>query len=196
MCERVRSHVAEVTMPEPLLTATAGGTAVLAPLLAQWDTSLAMLYERLNGVTDDEYRWPPTPGAADLECGDDGALRVSDEQGPATRTIAWTLGHLADLCWKRADYTDGGHEAPLTYQPFPATAADALAELRAAAARWRSAVAQASAEQALQVGYSSWPVGMDPDLPFVDIVWWVNRELIHHGADMAMVRDLYAVRGA
>jgi hypothetical protein len=182
-------------MPEPSLTATAGGTAVLAPLLAQWDTSLAMLFERLDGLTDDEYRWPPTPGAADLECGDDGALRASARHRAATRTIAWTLAHLADLCWKRADYTDGERAAPLPYQPFPATAVDAIAEVGAATARWRSAVAGASAEQAIEVGYSGWPVGMDPDLPFVDIVWWVNRELIHHGADMATVRDLYAVRG-
>jgi hypothetical protein len=35
---------------------------------------------------------------------------------------------------------------------------------------------------------------MDPDRPFVDIVWWMNRELIHHGGDIAMVRDRYASR--
>ncbi len=52
----------------------------------------------------------------------------------------------------------------------------------------------ATAEQALQVGYSAFPHGMDPDLPFVDIVWWMNRELIHHRADIALVRDLYAHR--
>ena len=32
------------------------------------------------------------------------------------------------------------------------------------------------------------------DLPFVDIVWWLNRELIAHGSDIATVRDLYAAR--
>ena len=48
--------------------------------------------------------------------------------------------------------------------------------------------------QARQVGYSTYPVGMDPDLPFVDIVWWLNRELIAHGADIGTVRDLYSVR--
>ena len=35
---------------------------------------------------------------------------------------------------------------------------------------------------------------MDPDLPFVDIVWWLNRELIAHGSDISTVRDLYAAR--
>jgi hypothetical protein len=177
----------------PVLTSTAGGTPLLAPLLAQWDTSLDMLLERMDGLTDDEYRWAPVPGAADLVDGP-GGLVVSAGSAAATRTIAWTLGHLAGMCWTRADYTDGGHDRPLDYQPFPPAAADAVAEVRSAAARWRSAIADATAEQALQVGYSAFPIGMDPDLPFIDIVWWMNRELIHHGADIAMVRDLYASR--
>lgn len=180
-------------MSEPTLTADAGGTALLNPLLAQWDTSLAMIFDRLNGLTDDEYRWQPTPGAADL-IERDGALHAAPDANQPTRTIAWTLAHLAEMCWVRADYTDGAKNRPLDYGPFPGTVAGALAELRGAADRWRSAVASATAEQAVQVGYSAYPVGMDPDLPFVDIVWWLNRELIAHGSDMATVRDLYAAR--
>jgi hypothetical protein len=179
-------------MSEPTLTATAGGTDLLSPLLAQWDTSLAMILDRLDGLDDAEYRWRPTPDAADLV--DDGAARTTYvESAPGrTRTIAWTLAHLADMCWLRADYTDGDKSRPFESVPFPATAGEAIGEVRAAAARWRAAVAGASAEEAVQVGYSGYPVGMDPDLPFVDIVWWMNRELIAHGADASTVRDLYA----
>ena len=100
------------------------------------------------------------------------------------------------MCWLRADYTDGAKNRPLDYGPFPGRATEAVAELRRAAARWRAAVAGATAEQALQVGYSSYPVGMDPDLPFVDIVWWLNRELIAHGSDIGTIRDIYAARAA
>lgn len=182
-------------MSEQPLTATVGGTALLAPLLAQWDTSLQMILDRLAGLTDDEYRWQPTPGAADLVDNEAGRLVVQLDPPPGTRTIAWTLGHLADMCWARADYTDGGKDRPTDYQPFPGTAAAALDEVRAAAARWRAAVAGATEEQAVQVGYSSWPQGWDRDLPFVDIVWWMNRELIAHGSDMATVRDLYPAQG-
>jgi len=83
----------------------------------------------------------------------------------------------------------------MIFQPFPVTADAALAEVRAATARWRAALVGASAEQAEQIGYSAWPEGMDRDLPFVDIAWWMNRELIAHGSDAATVRDLYASRG-
>jgi hypothetical protein len=180
-------------MSEPTLTATAGGTELLSPLLAQWDTALTMLLDRLEGITDDEYRWQPTPGAADL-VEQDGVFRAEQDADQPTRTIAWTLAHLTDMCRLRADYTDGDKNLPLEYGPFPATADAAVRELWAAAKRWRDAVAGASLEQALQVGYSTYPVGMDPDLPFVDIVWWLNRELIAHGSDIATVRDLYGAR--
>jgi hypothetical protein len=29
-------------------------------------------------------------------------------------------------------------------------------------------------------------------LPFIAIVWWTNRELIHHLAEIALLRDLWA----
>ncbi|MEU4495589.1 hypothetical protein AB0F96_19570 [Streptomyces sp. NPDC023998] len=32
---------------------------------------------------------------------------------------------------------------------------------------------------------------MSPDEPFIAIVWWVNREVLHHGAEIALIRDLY-----
>lgn len=31
--------------------------------------------------------------------------------------------------------------------------------------------------------------------PFVDIVWWVDQELLHHGAEIALIRDPYRARG-
>jgi hypothetical protein len=33
-----------------------------------------------------------------------------------------------------------------------------------------------------------------PEEPFMDLVWWVNQELLHHGAEIALIRDLYRAR--
>jgi len=30
--------------------------------------------------------------------------------------------------------------------------------------------------------------------PIIEIVWWVNQELLHHGAEIALLRDLYRMR--
>jgi hypothetical protein len=27
--------------------------------------------------------------------------------------------------------------------------------------------------------------------PFIEIVWWVNQELPHHGVEIALLRDLH-----
>ncbi|MEU2408614.1 DinB family protein, partial [Streptomyces rubiginosohelvolus] len=44
------------------------------------------------------------------------------------------------------------------------------------------------------VGYSTYPNGSDAEDLFVDIVWWVNQEVLHHGAEIALLRDLYRAR--
>jgi hypothetical protein len=43
-------------------------------------------------------------------------------------------------------------------------------------------------------GYGQYPYGLDPGLPFIAIVWWVNREFIHYAAEAALLRDLWQAR--
>ena len=31
----------------------------------------------------------------------------------------------------------------------------------------------------------------DAEEPFIEVVWWVNQEVLHHGAEIALLRDLY-----
>jgi hypothetical protein len=138
----------------------------LAPLLAQLDTSLAMALDRMQGLSDDEFRWSPAPDAATIAPDGRGRLRPvrPPDDKPRTRTIAWLIGHLGEMALLRADYTDG---AALESLP------DHELDL---------------------VGRSDFPWGLDRELPILDIVWWMNRELIHHTAEVAFVRDLYTTR--
>jgi hypothetical protein len=39
-------------------------------------------------------------------------------------------------------------------------------------------------------------LGLDPQIPFIGIIRWTNRELIHHLAEVALLRDLYAASAA
>ena len=43
---------------------------------------------------------------------------------------------------------------------------------------------------------ASYPGGLDLELPLLDIVWWVNKELLEHAAEIWYVRDLYAALAA
>lgn len=174
--------------------------ARLAPLLAQFDTSVEVLQERLAGIDDHEWRWEPAPNVFTVRPYGDGWRRDrEDERDPCgtVRTIAWLAGHLAEMGLLRADYTDGSHD--LTPQglctQWPGTAEEGVAFLFDGLQRWRDTLSRMDDDDIGTVGRSQMPWGLDPHLPLLDIVWWVNRELIHHAAEIAFVRDLYAQLG-
>jgi hypothetical protein len=168
----------------------------IAPLLAQLDTSLAMALERMHGTTDDEFFWAPSAGASTVAIGADGRLGpvpVPDD-APRTRTIAMLAGHLGEMAFLRADYTDGEHRMTHDDLVWPDRASTGIDFIRDGWARWRTAIDGLDDAELDVVGRCDFPRGLDPDLPILDIVWWMNRELIHHTAEIAFVRDLYATR--
>ncbi|MER6926257.1 DinB family protein, partial [Streptomyces spiralis] len=63
-----------------------------------------------------------------------------------------------------------------------------------AATAWRQALLSTDDVALDTVGHSTYPHGSDPDDVFLDVVWWVNQELLHHGAEIALLRDLFRTR--
>jgi hypothetical protein len=59
---------------------------------------------------------------------------------------------------------------------------------------WRAVLVSADDAALDMVGRSTYPYGSDPEDPFIDSVWWMNQELLHHGAEIALLRDLYRAR--
>jgi hypothetical protein len=145
----------------------------LRPLLALWDTSAEMLLERLEGVTDEEWTWQPAP---------------------TLRSLSWTAIHLGELGTLRSDWTTGSHSLRREDLTWPETATEGMAAMKVGLDAWRGTLGEVDDEDLDTVGRSAFPDGLDPQLPLIDIAWWNTRELIHHGADMATVRDMYAVR--
>lgn len=176
-------------------------------LLDQLRTSRGFAADRLAGLSDDEYFWEPAPAAwsirrrgAAVTAGAYGAgewrLDFADpepEPAPVT-TIAWRLGHLYAGFALRWEWTFGGREKLYNDLAFAGTATDALDRLWRTVDRWHGDVAALSDDQLDTVGFGQFPRGLDPHLPFVCIVWWMNRELIHHAAEAALLRDLWSAR--
>ncbi|MFW6074607.1 MAG: DinB family protein [Chloroflexota bacterium] len=183
----------------------------LAPLLSQFDFGSESLLERVAGMKDEEYFWEPVEGCWSVRRHDEGrGVRIlgrgdwgleyepiphdSPEPSPFT-TIAWRVAHLASATALRADWTVGSKS--LLYDDFemPSSATAGIAALEDATAAWREALTTATTDTDLdQIGRSEFPVGLDPDMPFIEIAWWVNKELIHHGAEIALLRDLWAAK--
>lgn len=161
---------------------------------------------RLAGLTDDEYLWEPVPDAwsirpralARTSMAAGGGDRVIDfeypEPAPApVTTIAWRLGHITvGVFGARNASHFGGPPMDYFTVDWPASADDALARLDDVYAVWVAGVAALDdAALARPVGAAEGPYA---DQPYSTLVLHIHREAIHHLAEVALLRDLYAHR--
>ncbi|MFF5703093.1 DinB family protein [Streptomyces sp. NPDC012794] len=168
---------------------------------------------RVVPMTDEEYLWEPVAdcwsvrrrtdgpgpratllaGARTGEWGRDAASYPHPWPPPLT-TLAWRLSHLTEMLTLRADHTAGTRRLTRDDHPVTGDAAGAVAAFATAADAWHTALLSVDEAALDTVGYCTYPHGSDAEEPFVDIVWWVNQEVLHHGAEIALLRDLYRAR--
>lgn len=165
-----------------------------------WEHQLRLRYE---GLTDDEYFWEPAPGCWSVRPRGTSTAPVQAGVGdftidfafpepspPPVTTVAWQLGHLIVGVLAMRNASHFGREA-VDYQShtYAGTAAEALGQLDDELGRWREGVT-ALGEDGLTrpSGPSEGPYA---DRPLAVLVLHINRELIHHGAEIALLRDLY-----
>jgi hypothetical protein len=83
----------------------------------------------------------------------------------------------------------GGPPDDYATHRYPGDAATALAQLDAAYAGWIGGVRRlAPGEMARAIGPAEGPWA---DRPMAELVLHINREMLHHGAEVALLRDLY-----
>ncbi|HSB86611.1 MAG TPA: DinB family protein [Ilumatobacteraceae bacterium] len=179
-------------------------------LVEQLLDSKELSAERVTGLTRDEYLWEPhdgmwslrrrgesaTPhafGPGDWVLDHDTSISPFDP-GPLT-TIAWRIAHLTSGFAGRWEWTFGTRSVePKEMVEFTPDADIALHSLWGWVESWAKSVDSMTDEQLEVPGFGTYPYGLDPQIPFIGIVRWVNREFIHHMAEVALMRDLYAAR--
>lgn len=168
-----------------------------------WDHQLR---PRLEGLTDEEYVWEPVPGCWNLRPAGETTTPMSAGSGthrlefampeptpaPVT-TIAWRLGHLLVGVYgaRLASHFDG---EPVDYPSYdyPVTASDALDRLDRLHAAWTAGIGALDDEGlAKPVGPAEGPFA---EASMLELALHINREVIHHGAEISLLRDLYAHR--
>lgn len=172
-------------------------------LIDHWRRSLR---PRLDGLADEEYAWEPVAGAWSVRprgasatpcpvgAGDfllDDAYEEPDP--PPVTTISWRMGHLlADVLGSRTARHFGGPATDRASYDFPGHADIALARLDRAYDRWVEGVATLDAADLTR------PCGPEEQhysgRPMADLVLHIHREIIHHGAEIALLRDLWTHR--
>lgn len=174
----------------------------MAMVRGQLGFSWLMLAERLGEIDDEAYLWEPVSEAWSLRPRDQARTQStaglgdwvlewpSDSDPPRMRTVAWLVSHLTDVFFERWEWTFGGHQLRRTDLTFSPVAADGIAQLNRWAGAWQEGIAGLSADEVFTVGRSQ-ATEIDQQAPFGHLVLHVNRELIHHGAEITFLLDLH-----
>ncbi len=110
-------------------------------------------------------------------------------------TIAWRLGHLHSDFAGRWEWTFGERrQDPHLLVDFTPSAPLALDRFRETLDRHRASLDTLTEEQLDTVGFSRYPYGSDPDDAYISVLANANLELIHHLAEIALLRDLWRAR--
>lgn len=165
-----------------------------------WDNQLR---PRLDGLTDDEYFWQPAPdcwtltrraeSTAPMPLGA-GEFTMDYAPPPHDRepvtTIAWRLAHLiAVLGPPDAFHFDRPRTSHHVFD-YAGTAETALRQLDEGHDAWIRDVRELGTVGLTQPQGSFSPPEY-ADTPMAKIVMHIHREVIHHGAEICLLRDLY-----
>jgi hypothetical protein len=168
----------------------------------------SQLRPRLDGLTDEEYFWEPAPGTWSVRPRGAGRAPVALGGGEFTQdfawpapspapvtTIAWRLSHLlVGVFGMRVAAHFGGEPVDYGTYDYPGDAATALARLDQVYAAWLAGVRGLGADGlARPCGPAEGPYA---EAPVASLVLHINREALHHGAEIALLRDLFPWRPA
>jgi DinB superfamily len=162
------------------------------------------LRPRLAGLSDEEYLWEPVADSWSVRPRDVATTPMAAGAGELTidwafpeptpapfTTIAWRLGHVIVGVLGMRNAAHFGR-APVDYATFSysGTAAGALTQLEHELGLWIEGV-RSLGEAGL--GRPCGPAeGPFADAPLAALVLHIHRELIHHLAEVSLLRDLYS----
>ena len=174
---------------------------LLEQLTWHWDHQLR---PKLDGLTDDEYFWEPAADSWSIRPRGGSSAPVQGGSGewvvefafpepvpaPVT-TIAWRLAHLiVGIFGSRVASHFDGPAIDYFSHDYAGDAKTALAQLDETYAAWIGGVRSLDETRLWSpIGEAE---GEFAALPFADLVLHINREAIHHGAEILLLRDLYS----
>ena len=163
-----------------------------AAVRRSFDYSRGELLARLDGLGDDEYFWEPVAGCWSVRQVDGSWVvdPVDREADPAPfTTIAWRLWHISIDCFE--SYADRAYGTRATGVPddrFVGSAIEAVALLRRTIDNFLAAFDDLGDSVTRPLGPAFGPFA---EADHVDLALHALREMVHHGAEIGVLRDLW-----
>lgn len=171
---------------------------IIDSITSSFTATRDQLFERLNGIDDDEMFWEPVGGMWSVRLTTDGWRAdwadPDPEPAPVT-TIAWRMWHIAvdalDSYSRRAFGTSGTSRSGTEWV---GTAPEAM-DLTSAAFDTFVAGFETLGDEGLdrELG-DAWT--HHSDATHLELFLHAHREVTHHSAEIALLRDLYRAEGA
>ncbi|MEU4241183.1 DinB family protein [Actinoplanes sp. NPDC026619] len=170
---------------------------VVSQLEFYWDVHLR---PRLAGLTDDEYLWEPVEGCWSVRPDGRGGFTYDGyQQNPSPApftTIAWRIVHAGTAMSTRTSTFFGNDDSDADMfdrrhwpAAIPGTAADGVRFIETCYREWHDHIA------AMDEEVMSRPLGPKGAFFAKDsmaaLIVHVNREVMHHGGEIGVLRDLY-----
>jgi hypothetical protein len=168
-------------------------------IVGTFDEGWSRLTRRLTGLGDDEYFWEPVPGCWSLSSGTDGRWRLDREEDestpldtPPVTTIAWRLGHLGGEALGGFTAMRFPELATGREDDYPSNAAEVPDFLDRNYRAWRAGIAGLEEDGWQAPLGEAW--GPYAESNTVDLALHVLDEVVHHAAEVGVLRDLYPHR--
>jgi len=158
-------------------------------ILDSLDRMFEQLIDRLSGLTTAEYLWEPVERMWSVR-DTDGSFHVDvlenrDAEPAPVTTIAWRLWHIASDCLE--SYTRRlRREEDLIDASWTSDPDEAIDRLKDAWSSYRGEVAGRDWWDLLGEGW-----GPFEQHSVADMAMHASNELVHHGGEIALLRDLY-----
>jgi hypothetical protein len=168
-------------------------------LVAAFDYVWDRFTARLSGLTDDEYRWEPVDGCWTIRRDERGTwvldgppAGAAEPDPPPVTTIAWRIGHVGGSAlpgFAARLFPDLG---PTDGPALPGSVAGVPDFLDASYRWWRAGLAGLTDAALAQPLGPAW--GPYSESSVADLALHVLDEVVHHAAEIALLRDLYLHR--
>ena len=172
---------------------------VLDDVLDSLDQTWLQLSERLAGLTVDEYLWEPAAACWTVRADPGGRGTVDDHDPeadpPPLTTIAWRMWHIAVDCLD--SYSSrllGRTGTGLAGTAWVLDPGEAAALLERAWHTFHDGLADGGSDRLFDPLGEGW--GPYADSTVLALALHAQREVTHHGAEIALLRDLFRARSS